>query len=211
MDKFATKGRMKNGGKYEDGGRKGPLKKVKAAIRKANNKAGAVKNRLEKKVTDAIKRKKAEKAESFRDGGRKSRAENYKMSNKSTKRRSKTIETLDRRDMLPGYSNNERTLRPSTDTRKVAMKTKMSGKGDSNTYKRMRTKEVDAGEGTITKKKIGFSDRKNKKRGATSYDRETTKAIGKKRAARIVKRYGKQQDKMEKRKANLDKKRDRYS
>lgn len=63
MDKFATKGKMKHGGKYEDGGRKGPLKKVKAAIRKANNKAGAVKNRLEKKVTDAIKRKKAEKAE----------------------------------------------------------------------------------------------------------------------------------------------------
>ena len=62
MSNFATKGTMKHGGKYEDGGRKGPLKKVKAAIRKANNKAGAVKNRLEKKVTDAIKRKKAEKA-----------------------------------------------------------------------------------------------------------------------------------------------------
>jgi len=101
-------------------------------------------------------------------------------------------------------------LRPSTDTRKVAMKTKMSG-ADGNAYKRMRTKEVDAGEGTITKKKIGFGDRKSKKRGATSYDRETTKAIGKKRAGRIVKRYGKQQDKMEKKKANLDKKRGRYS
>lgn len=61
MSSFVTKGTMKKGGKYEDGGRKGPLKKVKAAIRKANNKAGAVKNRLEKKVLEAVKRKKAMK------------------------------------------------------------------------------------------------------------------------------------------------------
>ena len=57
MSNFVTKGTMKHGGKYEHGGRK-PLKKLKGAIQKANHKAGAVKNRLEKKVLEAVKRKK---------------------------------------------------------------------------------------------------------------------------------------------------------
>lgn len=60
MSNFTTKGTMKHGGKYEHGGRK-PLKKLKGAIQKANHKAGAVKNRLEKKVLEAVKRKKAMK------------------------------------------------------------------------------------------------------------------------------------------------------
>lgn len=72
MSNFATKGTMKHGGKYEDGGRKRPLKKLKGAIQKANYKAGAVKNRLEKKVLDAVKRKKAEKGMKYEEGGKKS-------------------------------------------------------------------------------------------------------------------------------------------
>lgn len=55
---------------YRDGGRK-PLKKLKGAIQKANYKAGEVKNRLEKKVLDAVKRKKAEKGMKYKNGGRK--------------------------------------------------------------------------------------------------------------------------------------------
>ena len=189
---------MEKGGKYKDGGRK-PLKKLKGAIQKANYKAGEVKNRLEKKVLDAVKRKKAEKAQSFKSGGRPTQDENYKRSTKQRKRGSKSIETMDRSDMLP--------------SRKVAYKTNYSGKKPgSNVAKRVRIKEVDAGKGTITKKKYSTSDRKDKKRGYSgAYDKDTTKVIGQKRAGRIVKRYGKQQERMEKRKANLDKKRDRYS
>lgn len=187
---------MKN--EYKDGGRK-PLKQLKGAIQKANYKAGEVKNRLEKKVIDAVNRKKAEKAESFASGGRPSRDENYKRSTKQNNRGSKTIETMDRSDMLP--------------SRKVAYKTNYSGKKPgSNVAKRVRIKEVDAGKGTITKKKYSTSDRKDKKRGYSgAYDKDTTKVIGQKRAGRIVKRYGNQQDRMENRKANLDKKRGRYS
>lgn len=58
---------------YRDGGRK-PLKKLKGAIQKANHKAGAVKNRLEKKVLDAVKRKKAEKGMKYENGGKLSKS-----------------------------------------------------------------------------------------------------------------------------------------
>lgn len=78
MSNFATKGTMKHGGKYEDGGRKGPLKKLKGAIKKANHKAGAVKNRLEKKVLDAVKRKKAEKGMKYENGGKLSKSKRPK-------------------------------------------------------------------------------------------------------------------------------------
>ncbi len=70
MEKRKSKLKMKHGGKYEDGGRKRPLKKLKGAIKKANHKAGAVKNRLEKKVLDAVKRKKAEKGMKYEEGGK---------------------------------------------------------------------------------------------------------------------------------------------
>ena len=76
MDNFATKGTMKHGGKYMDGGRKKPLKKLKGAIQKANYKAGAVKNKAEAKAASVAKKiAGAVKKANYKAGAAKNKAE----------------------------------------------------------------------------------------------------------------------------------------